>query len=152
MLIDLAMPSFERSTGGAMKYLSFDDSMFISESGLERSISSYRTSSTAWIDSQILPMHPTLNAIEQRIALLTNLPIKNQVRRQWYSCTNFPPILRRCRRRFRRFAIILASTIALTMTTFRSRPTCHAGLACPHSSSTSTTWRTVGRHTFRRCI
>ena len=41
-------------------------------------ISNYRTSSTAWVDSNEYPDHPELAAIEQRIAEITHFPVKNQ--------------------------------------------------------------------------
>ena len=80
LLIELATPSFERSTGGTetCSGSAYTD-LF---SGLERSITSYRTSSTTWIDTKEYPL-PALIELEQRIAKLTNLPIKNQVCRKY---------------------------------------------------------------------
>ncbi len=59
-------PPMERSTGG-----------------LERSVSSYRTSSTAWLNPETITNNTArkiIDKIEQRIAELVGLPLENQVR------------------------------------------------------------------------
>ena len=60
-----AAPELERSTGG-----------------LSRSVSSYRTSSTAWVNTEAISnvtLREALYDIEDRIADITGFPVENQV-------------------------------------------------------------------------